>query len=243
MKAMILAAGIGSRLGQHTEEKPKALVEIKGITLLEIVLRRLQAVGIKDVVINVHHFPEQIRTFLERKSNFGINIEISFEPKLLDTGGGLKKVAPFFGDGEPFLLHNVDIISNIDLPAMVNAHSDNNNLVTLAVQQGVTRRYLVFDEEGLLCGWKSYEEKKQKMARPPKGQMTEFGFCGIHVISPAFLDKLEEKAPFSIIDAYLRLTGEGERISAFDINRATWFDAGKKEVLKMFNAEQSPAEN
>ncbi len=157
MKAMILAAGLGTRLRPLTDNRPKALVELSGRTLLEITLTRLRAFGITEAIINVHHFADQITDYLKSKNNFGLRIEISREEVLLDTGGGLKKAAWFFLEGpasldEPFLLHNVDVISTIDLRAMLQFHTENHALATLAVQSRKTSRYLLFDDHNQLRG-------------------------------------------------------------------------------------------
>ena len=157
MKAMVLAAGLGTRLRPLTNDRPKALVEVAGRTLLEIVLTRLKAFGVNEVIVNVHHFADMVVEYLAARQNFGMRIEISREEELLDTGGGLKKAAWFFQEGssgndEPFLLHNVDVISTIDLSRMVESHRSSRALATLAVQDRETSRYLLFNDAGELCG-------------------------------------------------------------------------------------------
>src|ERR1041385_3772064 len=151
MKAMILAAGLGTRLRPLTNDRPKALVEFKGRTLLEAAIERLKFFGIRDVIVNVHHFAEMMIDYLRANENFGIHIEISREEVLLDTGGGLKRAAWFFGT-EPFVVHNVDVLSTIDIREMLDYHGRNNALATLAVQERPTSRYLLFDERLRLCG-------------------------------------------------------------------------------------------
>src|SRR5208283_5777856 len=161
MKAMILAAGLGTRLRPLTGDRPKALVEIDGRTLLELTLTRLSKFGIREVIINAHHFADRIFEYLNGRKNFGMKIEISREDVLLDTGGGLKKAAWFFlqdSQDEPFLLHNVDVLSNIDLGRMVRFHKEHEALATLAVQERKSSRYLLFDERGELCG-RSFERE------------------------------------------------------------------------------------
>ena len=157
MKAMILAAGLGTRLRPLTDDRPKALVEIGGRTLLEITLERLRAFDVCEVIINVHHFADKVLDYLRANNNFGMSIEISREEILLDTGGGLKKAAYFFLGNpaeldRPFILHNVDVISTIDLHRMLQNHIENQALATLAVQERETSRYLLFDERLQLCG-------------------------------------------------------------------------------------------
>ena len=232
MKAMIFAAGLGTRLRPITNTKPKALVEVNGVPLLETVLNRLIAAGISEVIINLHHFPDPIRDFVRKKNNFGILIEFSFEETLLDTGGGLKNAAWFFDDGQPFIIHNVDILSNINLESMFEHHLENKCLVTLAVNKRETKRFLIFDEENLLCGWKSLNVNKEVVSRVPQGKSQDLGFCGIHVVSPDIFSKMTEENVFSIITSYMRLIGEGERIVAFRTDGCSWRDVGKLEELK-----------
>jgi len=227
MKAMIFAAGLGTRLRPLTNSRPKALIEVDGAPLLEHVVQRLLAAGVTEVLINLHHFPEQIKAFVEACKQFGIRVEFSEEPALLDTGGGLKQAAAFFDDGQPFLAHNVDILSDIDLKQMLRAHESNAALATLAVKPRQTSRYLVFDQAGLLCGWKSLSEEREIVARQPVDGTRDLGFCGIHALSPKIFDKMSESGAFSIIDTYLRLAGEGERIQAFRVDGAAWRDVGK----------------
>ena len=231
MKAMILAAGLGTRLRPHTDGQPKALVEYRRVPLLEQVLTRLISFGVNEVIINLHHFPEQIIEFVKSKDHFGMRVEFSHEPALLDTGGGLKQAAWFFDDGQPFLLHNVDIISDIDLNKMMDAHRSGGCLATLAVNQRETKRYFLFDEAGRLCGWKSLKDERTIVTRQPHGQLNELGFCGIHVISPRIFDKLTEVGVFSIVDSYLRLAGAGENIQAFRVDEYHWLDVGKLDHL------------
>src|SRR5437899_4519223 len=217
MKAMILAAGLGTRLRPLTDSRPKALVEIAGRTLLEITLSRLRAFGIREVIINVHHFADLILEYLKTNDNFGMRIEVSREDVLLDTGGGLKKAAYFFLEdsnclGEPFILHNVDVISTIDLRRMVQFHTENQALATLAVQDRETARYLLFDEQLKLCGRR--RDQETELVRPSK-QVQALAFSGIHVISPRLFAMMIEEGVFSIIASYLRLAAHGENILAF----------------------------
>ncbi|RMF57268.1 MAG: nucleotidyltransferase family protein [Calditrichaeota bacterium] len=229
MKAMILAAGVGSRLRPLTEEKPKALIEVDGKPLLEHVLTRLLSAGVTEVIINVHHFAEQIVEFVRGRNAFGIRIEFSYEDVLLETGGGLKKAGFFFDDGEPFFLHNVDVLSDIDLGKMVTAHRERQALATLAVMRRQSSRYLIFDETDRLCGWKSTRTGEEIRARPPQGRTEALAFCGIHVISPALLARLDEQGPFSIIKSYLRLAAASAPVLAFRADGYHWRDVGKVE--------------
>jgi len=228
MKAMILAAGLGTRLRPLTDDRPKALVEIAGRTLLEITLTRLRAFGIREVIINTHHFADKIVAYLKTNHDFGMRIEISREEILLDTGGGLKKAAWFLENSsdEPFILHNVDVISSIDLGRMVRFHVENQALATLAVQERDASRYLLFDEQFQLCGRRSSE--KTEMARSAATTRAR-GFCGIHVISPRIFSTMTEDGVFSIIPCYMRLAAQGEKIFSFRADEYYWRDLGKPE--------------
>ena len=236
MKAMVLAAGLGTRLRPLTDDRPKALVEVGGHTLLEITLARLRAFGIQDVIVNVHHFADKVTSFLKEHENFGMHIEVSHEEMLLDTGGGLKKAGWFFLEHskpatEPFILHNVDVVSTIDLRRMAQFHKDNQALATLAVQQRETNRYLLFDEELQLCGRRVGREGNPQIVRAaPKTQA--FAFSGVHIISPHLLTLMKEEGVFSIIDSYLRLAGDGEKIMAFRADAYYWRDLGKPADLQ-----------
>jgi NDP-sugar pyrophosphorylase family protein len=235
MKAMILAAGLGTRLRPLTNDRPKALVEIAGRTLLEITLARLRAFGVREVIVNVHHLADQIVQYLKANANFGMHIEVSREEVLLDTGGGLKKAGWFFlevsSHDEPFLLHNVDVISTIDFARMVQAHQANGALATLAVQERESSRQLLFDEHGQLCGRRAGREAKPEIVRPsPRTQA--LAFSGIHVISPRLLARITEEGVFSIITSYLRLASEGEHIAAFRADEYYWRDLGKPADLQ-----------
>ena len=229
MKAMVLAAGLGTRLRPLTDNRPKALVEVGGRTLLEITLTRLQKFGVHEVIINLHHFADMVIEFLKSKDNFGMRIEISREDVLLDTGGGLKKAAYFFlaGSGdEPFILHNVDVISTIDLHRMEQVHSRNQALATLAVQDRDTSRYLLFDEGLQLCGRRLGRDGKPEIVRTSE-PLQALAFSGIHVISPRLLAMMSEAGAFSIIDTYLHLAAQREKIFGFRADEYYWRDLGK----------------
>ena len=236
MKAMILAAGLGTRLRPLTDNRPKALVEIAGRTLLEIALARLRRFGIRDVIINTHYFAAMIRDYLESNQYFGMNIAISFEEVLLDTGGGLKKAAYFFLEDppisfeRPFILHNVDVVSTIDLRRMVQFHTENQALATLAVQDRETSRYLLFDEQLQLCGRRSGHAQKNEFVRSSQ-RVQPLAFSGIHVISPRLFAMMNEEGIFSIITSYLRLAASGEKILAFRADEYYWCDLGRPDNL------------
>jgi NDP-sugar pyrophosphorylase family protein len=235
MKAMVLAAGLGTRLRPLTDDRPKALVEVSGRTMLEITLARLRDFGIHDVIINLHHFADKVEDYLKSANNFGMHIEFSREEILLDTGGGLKQAAWFLSDNdrsdEPFILHNVDIISTIGLKQMIESHRASKALATLAVQKRTTSRYLLFDQHNQLCGRRTVSEQKTEMVRTAQ-QTSEVAFTGIHIISPRIFPLLTEEGVFSIIPAYLRLAGQDEKIMAFNADQYYWRDLGKPENIK-----------
>jgi NDP-sugar pyrophosphorylase family protein len=298
MKAMILAAGLGTRLRPLTDTRPKALVEVAGRTLLEITLTRLRFFGVSEVIINVHHFAGMVVDYLQSHNNFGMRIEISREDDLLlDTGGGLKKAAWFFLENarhsplvtrhsptEPFLLHNVDVISTIDFRRMLQFHKEHRALATLAVESRQSSRQLLFNDQLQLCGRRinnqdalvpspqnsaiSSEarnpsslsgrasphshaptdchsdavaqafrpEESASSSHPPLATrhsplLEPLAFSGIHLISPRLLPMLTEDGVFSIIDAYLRLAAQGEKILAFRADEYYWRDLGRPSDL------------
>ncbi len=232
MKAMILAAGRGTRLKPLTDTRPKALVEIDGVTLLELTLRRLAGAGVAEAIINLHHCGEQIPAFIERHGRFGLRrIEYSAEPELLDTGGGLKEASWFFDDGRPFLVHNVDVLSTIDLRALLATHIRTGALATLAALPRPTARPLFFDAEDRLVGRRT-AAGGDTFVRAPHGDAAALGFCGIQIVSPALFPKMAESGVFPIVGCYLRLAGQGEAINAFRPLDARWRDCGRPEDLR-----------
>lgn len=253
MKAMVFAAGLGTRLRPLTNDRPKALVTIAGRTLLEITLARLRSFGVREVIVNVHYFADQVVDYLAANENFGMRIEISREEVLLDTGGGLKKAAWFFlepGAGargaidEPFLIHNVDVLSTVDLKRMAEFHAQHNALATLAVAERPTSRPLLFSAQGQLLG-RGATNKIRTTGAPgpsrsgigasatagPTHTETALAFAGIHVVSPRIFANLEEDGAFSIIDAYVRLAAKEETILGFRADGAYWRDLGRPDDL------------
>jgi NDP-sugar pyrophosphorylase family protein len=232
MRAMILAAGLGTRLRPLTDDRPKALVEVGGRTLLEITLTRLREFGVGDVIINVHHLADMVVDYLKANDDFGMRIEVSHEEVLLDTGGGLKKAAHFFlenaASDKPFILHNVDVISTIDLGLMAQFHSEHKALGTLAVQKRDTSRYLLFDNKLQLCGRRSTPDQAAGQLQPTLDSQA-LAFSGIHIVSPRILSLITEEGAFSIIDSYMRLAARGERILAFRADKYFWRDLGRPE--------------
>jgi len=231
MRAMILAAGLGTRLRPLTNDRPKALVEIDGRTLLEITLTRLRSVGVRDVIVNTHHFADMIAEYL-RRHDFGMRIELSHEEELLDTGGGLKKAAWFFleqASDEPFFLHNVDVLSTIDLPRMTRQHCESGALATLAVQRRASSRQLLFNDQLQLCG-RQNDNEEPELVRPAQNP-NPLAFCGIHVISPRIFSLMSEEGVFSIITTYLRLAERREKIIGFRADEYDWRDVGTLESV------------
>ncbi len=231
MKAMIFAAGLGTRLRPVTNNKPKALVEVGGLPLLEIAIRRLKHFGYDDFLVNIHHFGQQIIDFLDKKQHFGARITFSDErEKLLDTGGGLKKAAAFFDDA-PFLLYNTDVLSDIDLSAMRAFHLESGSLATLAVRQRATSRYLLFDQHQRLCGWQNAKTGASRISRQAE-VLTPLAFSGIQVLQPAIFDYLPRDADvFSIIEVYLEAAKSAE-LHGYRHDRGFWLDVGKLPALE-----------
>lgn len=234
MKAMIFAAGLGARLKPLTNNTPKALIPIAGKPMLEHVILRLKAAGFDQIVINIHHLGQQILDFLAANNQFGIQIYISDEQDyLLDTGGGIKKAARFLQGNEPFLVHNVDILSNVDLQALYHNHLQSDSLATLLVSQRNTSRYLLFNEENKLCGWRNRETGEVKSYYPyfnPE-QYREYAFGGIHVISPEIFNWMEEwTGKFSIINFYLSICAR-TTIQGYLAENLRLLDIGKPETL------------
>jgi len=233
MKAMVFAAGLGTRLRPLTGDRPKALVTIAGRTLLEITLSRLCAFGVHEVVINVHHYADLIAEYLKANGNFGMRVALSREETLLDTGGGLQKAAAFLlppgsNSHEPFLVHNVDVLSNIDLAAMVSFHVEHNALATLAVQQRPTSRPLLFDEGGQLYG-RGAAPGTEPAPGNPAPPFQDLAFCGIHVLSPRIFSELHQEGAYSIVDTYVKLAARGKPILAFRADGSYWRDLGRPQ--------------
>ena len=251
MKAMVLAAGLGTRLRPLTDSRPKALVELGGRTLLEITLHRLRRFGITEAIVNVHHFAEMVADYL-RAHDFGMRIAISREDELLlDTGGGLLRAADFFlkdaasaGADGPFLLHNVDVLSDIDLGAMLEFHRAHDALATLAVQRRKSTRALLFDAQGHLCGRRSADQSDEIVRAAPHVEAR--AFTGIHILSPRIFQLLGQLlgggltglpggAPpqsFPIVPEYLRLAGAGEKILGWAADDYYWRDLGTLVALQ-----------
>ena len=229
MKAMILAAGLGTRLKPWTEHHPKALAEVNGKSLLQHNIEYLQRYGITEVIVNVHHFAEQIREAIETNRGWGTAITISDETKeVLETGGGLKKAAWYFDEGD-FVLMNVDVLTDMDLQAMIAYHNDHQPLATLAVGNRATSRYFLFDELNELCGWKNIQTGEEKQVRPAENAVA-MAFSGIHLVSPSIFSHISQEGKFSMVDVYLELARR-HRIKGFDHSGSAFIDVGKPESI------------
>ena len=231
MRAMILAAGLGTRLQPLTDNLPKALVKIRDKTLLEIAISNLVKNGFDKIIINVHHFADQVIDFIGQ-NNFSADITISDErDKLLDTGGGLKKASRFFNDGKPFLLYNVDIISNLNLLTLYQADIKSNSIATLAVRKRESSRYLLFNSENILCGWKN-TNTGELINSCNIDLLDEFAFSGIHIIDPKIFSLMPDDVVFSMIDLYLDIMRDN-KITAHIDNDSFWLDVGTIENINI----------
>lgn len=239
MKAMILAAGLGTRLFPLTRDIPKALIPLNGVPLLELQVNRLKRFGFNELVINIHHHGQQIIDFLESQQSFGLTIHISDERDLLlDTGGAIRKARPWIEDDQPVLVHNVDVITSLDLAGFMKSHLQSEARASLCVQQRDASRCFYFDEDGQLCGWKNKTTGEEKRVRPPALTDRALAFSGIHIIGPRFFGKAEtlncfpgHTDKFSVVDVYLCMAGS-ERIMGYDHTGDLWMDLGRRENLK-----------
>jgi NDP-sugar pyrophosphorylase family protein len=231
MKAMIFAAGLGTRLYPLTRSVPKALVTVAGKTLLQRAIGKISQAGFTEIIINIHHFGDQIIEFLNLNQNFGLNIRISDErEQLLDTGGAILKAAPMLKGTEPFLVYNVDVLSNLDWSHLYDFHIRKGGIATVAVRNRSTSRYLLFDEEMRLSGWKNIATGEEKIARRSE-ECDPLAFSGIQIIDPALLDMITETGKFSLIPLYLRLAGD-HLIYGFRDTSSLWMDLGKPDQLE-----------
>jgi NDP-sugar pyrophosphorylase family protein len=232
MKAMILAAGLGTRLKPITDTRPKALVEINGKTLLEHTILNLKKSGFNEIVVNVHHFSNQVIEYLKEHNNFGCNIQISDESDLLlDTGGGVKKASQYF-DNQPVLIHNVDVITNIDIAALVKFHEQQSDAIaTLAVKKRSTSRSFLIDCNKNLAGWRNNQTGETKISHGKISELTDIAFSCVYILNPEFITLMYETGVFSITDVFLRLA-QNQRIATFDHSQDVWMDLGRIEHLQ-----------
>ena len=230
MKAMIFAAGLGTRLQPLTDNKPKAMVPFRGQPLLFHAISYLKQFGVDTVVVNVHHFAQQVIDYIQVNNGFGIQVLISDESdELLDTGGGLKNAAGYFKNDEDIIVLNTDVLTDLDLNAMLDCHRRSGALATLAVRKRVSSRYLLVDENAVLCGWRNTKSGEQIIARK-SSSLNDRAFSGVHIIKAELLDKLQPIGKFSIIQSYLQLATNNV-ISSYDHSESYWFDMGKIETF------------
>lgn len=229
---MILAAGLGTRLGKQTAEKPKALIEINGVSMLESLVERLKVQGIKKILINIHHHGQQLIDFVQQKENFGIEIRFSDErDELLDTGGAIKKAVSFFAGSEPVIVHNVDIYSALNLNSLLEYHTEMNSFATLCVQRRPSGRALIFNDQNLLAGWANLDECIYKWVKEPLNLFEAFAYNGVFLAEPQFAESMPFKGKFSIIDCWLEMA-KTRRITAYYDETPDWFDFGTAAKIK-----------
>jgi len=233
MKALLLSAGLGTRLKPFTDHHPKALASVNGRSLLEWNIRNLQYFGIREVVVNVHHFAEQIIEVLEREQGFGSKVHISDErDAVLETGGGLKKAAPFFAQEQDFLVMNVDILTNADISALVKQHRESGALATLAVQQRTSSRYFLFDADRRLRGWENVQSGLVRLTEgADRAALVPMAFSGLQVLHSDIFAEMKQEGKFSLVDVYLDLCGKAH-IRGWDHSADLLLDVGKPESLE-----------
>lgn len=227
---MIFAAGLGTRLKPWTDQHPKALAVVNGKSLLQRNIEYLQQAGITEVIVNVHHFAGQVKAAIEAAGGWGSHIAISDETdQVLETGGGLKKAAPYFAGEHDFVVMNADILTDLPLNRMIEAHTRSGALATLATSDRTSSRYFLFNSEGLLCGWENVHTGDKKLVREV-GETYRKAFSGMHVISARLLPLIAQEGKFSMVDVYLSLGGK-HPIRAFDHSGYKFIDVGRPESI------------
>jgi NDP-sugar pyrophosphorylase family protein len=233
MKAFILAAGMGSRLGDHTKNKPKALVQLNGQALIGRLINHLKSQGFDQFLVNIHHHGKMVIDYLKNNNNFGVQIDISDERyELLDTGGAILKAHEFFKGNDPVLIHNVDIISEVNLTEMLSFHLKNNALATLCVRKRKTDRSLIFNRNMILKGWMNKKTNEYKWVNTILSDYLTLAYSGIYFAAPDFPDQLTHTGNFSIIDGWLSMD-EPDRIRGYLDTSEKWFDLGTPEKISM----------
>jgi N-acetyl-alpha-D-muramate 1-phosphate uridylyltransferase len=235
MKAMILAAGRGTRLGKITEHRPKCLVEVGGAPIVRHVLDRLLAGGATALAVNLHHEADSVRKFFQDQRGLEVPLSFSYEPELLDTGGAIKKVRHFFTGVDPFMVHNCDVFHRFDLRQLLQCHVSQGNLVTLATMRRETDRVLVFSQAGELLGWRNRRSGVEKLVRSSSSQI-EMGYCGIQVLSSRIFEYMPvDREAFSIVDIWLAAAETGERVGSCAFE-GLWCDIGTPQALESLRA-------
>ena len=231
MKAFVAAAGLGTRLGKITKDKPKALAVVGGKTEIQIVFEQLKKYGFTEVVVNLHHFADKVKQYLAQNQGFGLQVSFSDETDLLrDTGGGLKYARKILEDVEVFLVHNVDVLSDINIGELLSFHQNENALATLAVRSRNTSRYLMANAQNQMCGWQNIKTGATKPAQLNTQNLNMYAFSGITALSPRLFDLMEDTDVFSIIDTYVRLCTT-EKIMLYPHNYGYWMDMGRPENI------------
>jgi len=227
MRAIILAAGMGTRLKPLTDNTPKALVPFQGMPMVERIIRNLADTGVYDIMVNVHHFANQVMEFLDNLVVEGVSLHISDETgELMDTGGAILQAREFLKGEEDFIVHNVDVFTNLDIGGLIRNHRDGKALATMAVKKRPTSRSLLFDGTGSLCGWIHNETGEKRMVRTPTGSLEDFGNTCVQVINAGFLDFFPKTEPRSLTEMYLELAGR-QKIGVFIHNQDYWYDLGR----------------
>jgi len=227
MKAIILAAGMGTRLKPLTDNTPKALVPFQGMPMVERIIRNLADAGVYDIMVNVHHFAGKVVEFLDNLVLEGVSLHISDETgELMDTGGAILQARDFLKGENDFIVHNVDVFTNLDIGDLLRNHKDGKALATMAVKKRPTSRSLLFDGTGSLCGWIHNETGQKRMVRSPSGSLEDFGNTCVQVINAGFLDFFPKTEPRSLTEMYLELA-EQHKIGAFIHNQDYWYDLGR----------------
>jgi NDP-sugar pyrophosphorylase family protein len=230
MKAMIFAAGLGKRLGKITENLPKALVDVNGKTVLQMAVEKCSFYGFDDIIINVHHFADMVEDEVKRLNKIGFTISVSDEREmLLENGGGLYKARGFF-DKKPFLLYNVDIVSDLDLNALFRLHLEKKGLAALAVRHRPGKRFLLVDKEGQLRGWRNISTGQQILAGVKEEGLSEIAFSSMHIVEPEIFNYMHDGV-YSMIDLYLKLARD-HQIYTLKHDEGYWIDVGTPESLE-----------
>lgn len=236
MKALILAAGLGTRLSPLTDNKPKALVPFRGMPMVERIIRNLAAAEIDHVIVNVHHFAAQLTEYLNGLVIPGVTISVSDEKdRLMDTGGALLHARDYFAGEDAFLVHNVDVMTSLDIPALIRSHRSGSALATLAVKKRITSRSLLFDGEGCLAGWRHNETGEERIIRKDASLLEDYGNSCVQVINMEFMDHFPDTEPLNLTEMYLDLAADN-RIHAFIHNEDYWYDLGRYQ--NFMNAEK-----
>jgi len=226
MRAMILAAGQGTRLRPLTDKIPKPLVRFHGIPLLDIIIKRLLVVGMEKIVVNVHHLAGQVVEFLRSQDYYNGKVVVSDETDcLMDTGGGVLKAKDLLDNGEPFVLHNVDVYTNLDITQLIKAHQSDNALITIAVKRRTTSRSLLFDEQNRLAGWQNIKTGEKRIIRDFNGDLSDYGNSCVYVINPEFFRLVSNNEPVSLTDIYLSLA-KNYLIKGYIHNQDYWYNLG-----------------